>query len=79
MALCSHAAFSEVTQSTNSYLSLTDRTRLRSILESGFKLDDVSSVYYAVSGYKLLGEAISKADVIVFFSSNFYITFLRNL
>ncbi|XP_071633205.1 dolichyl-diphosphooligosaccharide--protein glycosyltransferase subunit 2 isoform X2 [Temnothorax longispinosus] len=64
VALCSHSAFSEVTQSTNSYLSTADRVRLKSILKSGFQLDDVPSVYYAVSGYKLLGEAISKADTI---------------
>jgi len=66
VALCSHSAFSEVTQSTNSYLSTTDRTRLKNILQSGFQLDDVPSVYYAVSGYKLLGKPISKTDVIFF-------------
>jgi len=64
MALCSHCAFSEVMQSTNSYLSMADRMHLKNILESGFQLDDVPSVYYAVSGYKLLGEVVSKADVI---------------
>ncbi|KYQ60019.1 Dolichyl-diphosphooligosaccharide--protein glycosyltransferase subunit 2, partial [Trachymyrmex zeteki] len=64
VALCSNCAFSEVTQSTNSYLSVADRARLKNILETGFQLDDVPSVYYAVSGYNLLGQTISKADTI---------------
>ncbi|XP_070521731.1 dolichyl-diphosphooligosaccharide--protein glycosyltransferase subunit 2 isoform X2 [Cardiocondyla obscurior] len=51
-------------QSTNSYLSVADRVRLKNTLESGFQLDDVPSIHYAVSGYKLLGEAISKKDAI---------------
>ncbi|KAL0132059.1 hypothetical protein PUN28_000081 [Cardiocondyla obscurior] len=61
---CSHFAYSEVMQSTNSYLSVADRVRLKNTLESGFQLDDVPSIHYAVSGYKLLGEAISKKDAI---------------
>ncbi|XP_011269845.1 dolichyl-diphosphooligosaccharide--protein glycosyltransferase subunit 2 [Camponotus floridanus] len=64
VALCAHSAFSEVLQSTNSYLSVADRVRLKSILEPGFQLKDVPTVYYAASGYKLLGEAIPKADAI---------------
>ncbi|GAB1868025.1 Dolichyl-diphosphooligosaccharide--protein glycosyltransferase subunit 2 [Camponotus japonicus] len=64
VALCAHSAFSEVSQSTNSYLSAADRVRLKSILEPGFQLKDVPTVYYAASGYKLLGEAIPKADAI---------------
>jgi len=72
VALCSHCAFSEVMQSTNSYLSMADRMHLKSILESGFQLEDVPSVYYAVSGYKLLGEVVSKADVIFFVIYNYY-------
>lgn len=63
VALCAHSAFSEVAYSTNSYLSTADRLRLKNILESGFQLEDVSTVYYAVSGYKLLGEAVPKTDV----------------
>ncbi|XP_072754556.1 dolichyl-diphosphooligosaccharide--protein glycosyltransferase subunit 2 [Anoplolepis gracilipes] len=61
VALCAHSVFSEVSQSTNSYLSVADRVRLKSILEPGFQLQDVPVVYYATSGYKLLGEAIPKA------------------
>lgn len=64
VALCAHSAFSEVSQSTNSYLSVADRVRLKSILEPGFQLQDVPAVHYAASGYKLLGEAIPKTDVI---------------
>lgn len=72
VALCAHSAFSEVSQSTNSYLSVADRVRLKSILEPGFQLKDVPTVYYAASGYKLLGEAIPKADVI-FLSNILYV------
>ncbi|XP_029170574.1 dolichyl-diphosphooligosaccharide--protein glycosyltransferase subunit 2 [Nylanderia fulva] len=64
VALCAHSALSEVSQSTNSYLSAADRVRLKSILEPGFQLQDVPSVYYAVSGYKLLGEAIPNTNAI---------------
>ncbi|XP_018397235.1 PREDICTED: dolichyl-diphosphooligosaccharide--protein glycosyltransferase subunit 2 [Cyphomyrmex costatus] len=64
VVLCTNCAFSEVTQSTNSYLSMADRARLKNILETGFQLDDVPSVYYTVSGYKLLGQTIPKADII---------------
>ncbi|XP_012231196.2 dolichyl-diphosphooligosaccharide--protein glycosyltransferase subunit 2 [Linepithema humile] len=64
VAVCAHSALSEVAHSTNSYLSTADRLRLKSILESGFQLEDVSTVYYAVSGYKLLGEAVPKTDAI---------------
>ncbi|XP_015115503.1 dolichyl-diphosphooligosaccharide--protein glycosyltransferase subunit 2 [Diachasma alloeum] len=45
---------------TNSYLSETDRARLRGVVEPGFKLTDVASVYHAVLGYKLLNEAIPR-------------------
>ncbi|XP_011308202.1 dolichyl-diphosphooligosaccharide--protein glycosyltransferase subunit 2 [Fopius arisanus] len=48
----------EVPTSTNSYLSQIDRARLRQVVEPGFKLTDVASVYHAVLGYKLLNEAI---------------------
>lgn len=64
VALCVCSASSEVSQSTNSYLSIADRVRLKSILEQGFQLQDVSAVYYATSGYKLLGEAVPKTDAI---------------
>jgi len=74
VALCSNCAFSEVTQSTNSYLSMADRARLKNILEPGFQLDDIPSVYYTVNGYKLLGQTISKTDV-SFFSSYVYVYF----
>lgn len=57
---------SEVLLSTNSYLSLADKARLKQILEPGFQSEDISTVHYAVSGYKLLGEAVPKADVILF-------------
>jgi hypothetical protein len=72
VALCAHSAVSEVAHSTSSYLSTADRLRLKNILESGFQLEDVSTVYYAVSGYKLLGEAIPKTDVNIFL---FYIKY----
>ncbi|KAM0731800.1 Dolichyl-diphosphooligosaccharide--protein glycosyltransferase subunit 2 [Formica fusca] len=64
VVLCAHSTFSEVSQSTNSYLSVADRVRLKSILEPGFQLQDIPAVYYATNGYKLLGEAIPKIDAI---------------
>lgn len=64
VVLCAHSTFSEVSQSTNSYLSVADRVRLKSILEPGFQLQDIPAVYYATNGYKLLGEAIPKIDTI---------------
>lgn len=67
VVLCAHSTFSEVSQSTNSYLSVADRVRLKSILEPGFQLQDIPAVYYATNGYKLLGEAIPKIDVIFLF------------
>ncbi|XP_063978196.1 dolichyl-diphosphooligosaccharide--protein glycosyltransferase subunit 2 [Diachasmimorpha longicaudata] len=45
---------------TNTYLSETDRIRLRGVVEPGLKLTDVASVYHAVLGYKLLNEAVPK-------------------
>lgn len=66
VALCAHSTFSEFAHSTNSYLSIADRSRLKSILESGFQLEDASTVYYAVSGYKLLEEAVPKTDVNIY-------------
>ncbi|XP_020293831.1 dolichyl-diphosphooligosaccharide--protein glycosyltransferase subunit 2 isoform X2 [Pseudomyrmex gracilis] len=62
VTLCVHSVFSEVFSSTNSYLSVTNRLRLKNILESGFQSNDISTIYYAVSGFKFLGETIPKAD-----------------
>jgi hypothetical protein len=62
-----HSAYSEISQSANSYLSIADRLRLKNIVKSGFQLEDVPTVYYAVNGYQYLGEAIPNADVISFF------------
>ncbi|XP_032674890.1 dolichyl-diphosphooligosaccharide--protein glycosyltransferase subunit 2 [Odontomachus brunneus] len=64
VALSAYSTHAEVSLSTNSYLSIADKARLKSILEPGFQLQDISTVYYAVSGYKLLGEAIPKTDTI---------------
>ncbi|KAL6440134.1 hypothetical protein ACFW04_003029 [Cataglyphis niger] len=64
VVLCAHSVFSEVSQSTNSYLSVADRVRLKNILDPGFQLQDVPAVYYAVNGYKFLGETIPKIDAI---------------
>lgn len=67
VVLCAHSVFSEVSQSTNSYLSVADRVRLKNILDPGFQLQDIPAVYYAVDGYKFLGETIPKIDVIFLF------------
>jgi len=67
ITLCMHSAFSEISQSTNSYLSIADRVRLKNIVKSGFQLEDLPTVYYAVSGYQYLEEAVPNTDVISFF------------
>lgn len=69
------AAIEEPVTSTNSYLLESDKLRFKKILENGFKLEDLPSVYYAVQGYKLLNEATPKASVRMknFIFSNFYI------
>ncbi|XP_053978808.1 dolichyl-diphosphooligosaccharide--protein glycosyltransferase subunit 2 [Hylaeus anthracinus] len=48
----------EAQQSTNSYLTVADKAHFKKILEPGLKSNDVSLVYYAVYGYKLLGETL---------------------
>lgn len=45
---------------TASYLSTSDRTRLKQVLSSAWELQDLPSVHYAVLGFKLLGETIPK-------------------
>lgn len=67
VTLGAYSTHAEISLSTNSYLSVTDKARLKGILEPGFQLQNVPSVYYAISGYKLLGETIPKTDVIIFF------------
>ncbi|EZA55944.1 dolichyl-diphosphooligosaccharide--protein glycosyltransferase subunit 2 [Ooceraea biroi] len=59
ITLCVHSVISEI--STNSYLSVADRTRLESILRQGFQLEDVSTVYYTVLGYKMLVSKLYQA------------------
>ncbi|KAJ9584791.1 hypothetical protein L9F63_020879, partial [Diploptera punctata] len=45
---------------TASYLSTSDRARLKQVFNSAWELKDLPSVHYAVLGFKLLGEAIPK-------------------
>jgi hypothetical protein len=49
---------------TASYLSTADRLRLKQVLSVAWDLQDIASVHYAVLGYKLLGEAVPKPQVI---------------
>ncbi|KAK0162835.1 hypothetical protein PV327_006579 [Microctonus hyperodae] len=48
----------DIPTSTNSYLSKSDREKLQKVVEPGLKLTNIPSTYYAVVGYKLLGEPI---------------------
>ncbi|CAG2055222.1 unnamed protein product [Timema podura] len=54
------ATVSDGATTTVSFLSPADKIRLKQVLSSAWDLKDVSSVNYAVSGYKLLGESIPK-------------------
>ncbi|XP_043284195.1 dolichyl-diphosphooligosaccharide--protein glycosyltransferase subunit 2 [Venturia canescens] len=46
--------------STSSYLTQSDRIHLKTVIEPGFKFSDVETTFYAVIGYRLLGEPIPK-------------------
>ncbi|KDQ71487.1 dolichyl-diphosphooligosaccharide--protein glycosyltransferase subunit 2 [Zootermopsis nevadensis] len=54
------ACVSDGATTTASYLSASDRIRLKQVLSVGWDLTDLPSVHYAVLGYKLLGEAVPK-------------------
>lgn len=54
----------DIPTSTNSYLSKSDRERLRKVVEPGLKCTDIPSTYYAVYGYKLLTEPIPNVSEI---------------
>ncbi|XP_033219779.1 dolichyl-diphosphooligosaccharide--protein glycosyltransferase subunit 2 [Belonocnema kinseyi] len=58
VALFFASVIAEAPSSTNSYLSDSDRTRLKKVIEPGFKLESVSAVHYAVLGYTLTGDSI---------------------
>ncbi|XP_066589256.1 dolichyl-diphosphooligosaccharide--protein glycosyltransferase subunit 2 [Prorops nasuta] len=58
------AVIAESPSSTSAYLSSNDKARLKKILEPGLELKDLSAVYYAVYGYKLIGEPIPSAKEI---------------
>ncbi|CAK9817517.1 Dolichyl-diphosphooligosaccharide--protein glycosyltransferase subunit 2 [Anthophora plagiata] len=54
----------DILQSTNSYLTTADRIRLKKILEPGLTSNDLTFTYYAVHGYKFLGENLpNKRDI----------------
>lgn len=53
----------DIATSTNSYLSKSDREKLQKVVEPGLKLTDIPSTYYAVFGYKLLGQPIPNTSV----------------
>lgn len=57
------ACVSDGATTTASYLSASDRIRLKQVLSVGWDLTDLPSVHYAVLGYKLLGEAVPKPQV----------------
>ncbi|XP_015594118.1 dolichyl-diphosphooligosaccharide--protein glycosyltransferase subunit 2 [Cephus cinctus] len=47
--------------STDSYLSVADKARFKKVIDPGFKLDDLSTAYYAVIGYQLIEEPVPKS------------------
>ncbi|CAK9832070.1 Dolichyl-diphosphooligosaccharide--protein glycosyltransferase subunit 2 [Anthophora retusa] len=54
----------DILQSTNSYLTTADRIHLKKILEPGLTSNDLTFTYYAVHGYKFLGESLpNKRDI----------------
>lgn len=56
-------AATDITPSTNFYLTENDKLRLLKVLEPGFQLNDVQSTFYAVLGYKLLDKAVPNSSV----------------
>lgn len=48
----------EALLSTNVYLTMADKSRLKKILESGLTSDDVTTLYNSVVGYKFLEETL---------------------
>ncbi|XP_031843739.1 oligosaccharide transferase delta subunit [Nomia melanderi] len=48
----------ETLQSTNVYLTTADKSHLRKILEPGLTSNDAAFMYYAVHGYRFLGETL---------------------
>jgi len=58
------AYVSDGATTTASYLSASDRVRLKQVLDVAWDLKDLPSVHYAVLGYKFLGEAVPKLQVI---------------
>ncbi|KAK2585464.1 hypothetical protein KPH14_010122 [Odynerus spinipes] len=60
-ATCTRA---ETIPSVTSYLSENDKIRLKSVIEPGLNLKDLSSTYYTVHGYKLLQETIPNKEKI---------------
>ncbi|CAD6226330.1 GSCOCG00011876001-RA-CDS [Cotesia congregata] len=55
-------AATDITPSTNFYLTENDKLRLLKVLELGFQLNDVQSTFYAVLGYKLLDKAVPNSS-----------------
>jgi hypothetical protein len=60
------ACVSEGATTTASYLSSSDRIRLKEVLSVGWDLKDLPTVRYAVLGYKLLGETVPNPQVMTF-------------
>lgn len=69
LAVCFAAP--DIATSTSSYLTESDRLKLKNVLEPGLKLTDIPSTYHAVLGYKLLGNPLTNINVsqliIIFF------------
>ncbi|XP_074099951.1 oligosaccharide transferase delta subunit [Cotesia typhae] len=64
-------AATDITPSTNFYLTENDKLRLLKVLEPGLQLNDVQSTYYAVLGYKLLDKAVpNSSDVCKYLIQN---------
>lgn len=53
----------ETVPSVISYLSENDKIRLKNVIDPGLNLQDVTSTYYSVYGYKLLQETIPNKEV----------------
>ncbi|KAL2728266.1 dolichyl-diphosphooligosaccharide--protein glycosyltransferase subunit 2 [Vespula maculifrons] len=54
----------ETVPSVISYLSENDKIRLKNVIDPGLNLQDVTSTYYSVYGYKLLQETIPDKEKI---------------
>ena len=62
-----------------SVLSIDDQAKLKAIFEQAQPFTDLASAHYSILGLKLFSATIPKAQVSIFFSTDFTLTSLQFL